>query len=114
MTDSALQAMYEQMSEAEFQRQVIVWAHRGGWLVHHTHDSRHQEWGTDAGFPDLVLARRGVVIFAELKRERERPSRAQRPWLVALTGGSDGVEVCIWRPSEGLAIRDRLCGPVAA
>jgi hypothetical protein len=91
------------VSETEFQRWVIDTAHRAGWLVHHDHDSRKQEWGTDAGFPDLVLARRGRVIFAELKTARGSVMGDQRRWANALIGP---VDFYVWRPAdEGLIER---------
>ena len=62
-----------------------------GWAVHHDRPARRAGagWHTaiqgHAGFPDLVLARRGVVLFRELKgRDKHgrmgRLSSEQRDW----------------------------------
>jgi hypothetical protein len=59
------------MSEAEFQAQVVSLAELRGWRIFHDHDSRRNT----AGLPDLILVRRGRLIFAELKSERGRISR---------------------------------------
>ncbi len=74
-------------SEADFQGWVIDTARRSGWLVHHTRPAmnRRGHYATpiqgDKGFPDLVLARQGRVIFAELKTTKARPSSEQKAWL---------------------------------
>lgn len=66
-----------------------------GWLVYHAHDSRR----STPGFPDLVLCRRGRLIFAELKSQRGALSAAQREWgfALSLTGC---VEYYRWRPAD--------------
>lgn len=80
------------VSEKEFQAAVVQLARLRGWLVYHTFDARRSE----PGFPDLVCARNGRVVFAELKREGGSLSRAQQRWQDAL--GSH--EVYVWRPSD--------------
>ena len=76
------------MSEAAFQQTVIDAARLTGWLVYHTHDSRH----SPAGFPDLVLVRGGRLMFWELKAMRGRASAAQLDWLAALAeAGADAM-----------------------
>jgi hypothetical protein len=60
-----------------------------GWLTYHTHRSDRSE----PGFPDLVLVRQGRLIFAELKRQKTRPTTAQRRWLDALTVVAAPLEV---------------------
>jgi hypothetical protein len=89
---------------------VVDLARLKGWLVYHTHDSRHSA----AGFPDLVLVRRGRLIFAELKRnattERAKARQVtadQAAWLAAL-GDVDGAEVHLWRPVDWSAVKDSL------
>jgi hypothetical protein len=54
----------------------------------------------DAGFPDLVLARDGRVIFAELKTERGKPSPAQDRWMLEIRGRYDTSLCYLWRPSD--------------
>jgi hypothetical protein len=97
------------VSEATFQRWVISTARRNSWLVHHVHDSRKEEWGTDAGFPDLVLARGGRVLFVELKTNRGRPSTAQLKWWSELPNESDGdQQLYVWRPTDEAEIEKVL------
>lgn len=86
------------MTEREFQQQVVDLAGLTGWLVYHTHDSRHSA----QGWPDLVLVRPPELIFAELKTETGRLSTAQKEWLEALTGS--GQRACVWRPADFDAI----------
>lgn len=98
------------LSEASFQRTVIDLARWYGWLVHHSRPARQgQGWATaltgNPGLPDLVLARRGVVILAELKRHGAKPSQAQRAWLAEL--GDAGR---LWKPSDWAAICAELSG----
>jgi hypothetical protein len=56
----------------------------------------------DPGFPDLVLARRGRVIFAELKSEKGHLTKEQASWLGHLSSvrGTIAPEVYEWRPSD--------------
>jgi hypothetical protein len=89
------------MSEAQFQRRVIETAKWYGWLVHHSRPARNSDgsWSTpidgDPGLPDLVLARDGVVLLVELKKDKGRPSKGQLKWLAAL-----GVHGRLWRPAN--------------
>jgi hypothetical protein len=55
------------------------------------------------GAPDLILARNGVVILAELKRQNGRASPHQRLWLAALGGHGR-----LWRPSDWAEIEAEL------
>ncbi len=93
------------ITERDFQRAVVGLARLHGWRVHHTRPAlnRSGQWQTpiqgDAGFPDLVLARNGRVIFAELKRTGRRPTLHQRMWLETLAQ-CDGVEVYLWNPDD--------------
>jgi hypothetical protein len=75
-----------------------------GWRRYHTWLAKH----SPAGFPDEVLLRRNRLIFAELKREKKKPTPAQQEWLEELAefahhvnlGGSARVDVYVWRPSD--------------
>lgn len=60
-----------------------------GWRGYHTHRSQH----SPAGFPDLVLVRRGRLVFAELKRQADRyqPTPAQAAWLEDLREVEDAA-----------------------
>ncbi len=81
------------VTEKAFMQNVLDLARLTGWRCYHTHDSRRSA----AGFPDLVMARDGRVLFAELKSEAGRVSPAQRDWLTAL---ASCAEVFVWRPSD--------------
>lgn len=88
------------ISEADFQRTVIDLAVLSGWTVAHFRPARTDRgWRTamsgHPGAPDLILARRGVVLLAELKRQHGRVSPQQRAWLAQL--GDAGR---LWRPSD--------------
>lgn len=83
------------ISEREFQARIIEEAGANGWLYFHVYDSRQ----CVAGFPDLVLLRAGVLVFAELKVKRNKPTAAQREWLDALAA-VPGITVRHWRPEH--------------
>lgn len=99
------------MTECEFQKLVIDMAHLFGWRVAHFRPARvnrggKETWRTPVsadgvGFPDLVLARSGVVLFRELKTDRGIVSDEQRAWLKA-TGGK------VWRPKHLDLIEETL------
>lgn len=110
MTDGRALLLAHQ-TEAQFQRQVITWAKRSGFLVLHVHNSRGVlEWGTDKGFPDLVLAKAGEPLYLpELKSMQGRLSDAQGAWLTAIRGATS-IEAPVWRPDDADAIRGLLCG----
>ena len=81
------------MSEKDLQRHVVALARVLGYLVFHPWDSRRSEWG----FPDLTLARRGVVLFAELKSATGRLTPAQEAWAAELPNWH------LWRPDDLLS-----------
>lgn len=90
-------------TEAEFQLAVLAYAGIHGWLAHHDRPSQSKDgWVTaiqgDAGFPDLVLARGGIVHHWELKSEKGVVSEAQQEWVDALHGR-------VMRPSQWDVIR---------
>ena len=68
-----------------------------GYLCYHTHDSRRSA----KGFPDLVLAKNGAVLFAELKTDIGVLSNDQIAWLLATHG-------VIWRPKHWEIIEKSL------
>ena len=82
------------MTESELLAAVRAVAWRCGWLTYHTHRSDRSE----PGFPDLCMVRGGRVVFAELKSEKGRVTRAQQTWLDGLEQA--GMEVFVWRPSD--------------
>lgn len=87
-----LSERYLQWSEAEFENEVIAFAKKHGWKVAHFRPAmlRDGRWVTpmkgDTGFPDLVLARNGVVYHWELKAHGRKPSKEQVEWIQALEG----------------------------
>lgn len=102
---AALFPLWTGQSEAEFQSNVIEMASALGWRHYHTHDSRR----SPGGFPDLVLVRRGRLVFAELKRVNERLRDDQREWIediayaeriVGLSSSQRPLQVYVWRPCD--------------
>ena len=81
-----------ELTEKEYQAQIVELAETLGWRIYHTHDSRR----SPAGFPDLVAAHPiGGVIFVEVKARRGRLSQAQRAWLDCLWNAD--ARVFVWR-----------------
>jgi hypothetical protein len=98
------------ISEAQFQQRVLDLARLRGWHVTHFRAVfTSGKWRTPlsghAGFPDLVLARGGRVIIAELKSSTGRLSAEQQAWLAAL-----GPHGRLWRPRDWPAIVAELTG----
>ena len=85
------------MTETEFQNAVIEAACRFGYLCYHTHNSRRSA----PGFPDLVLAKNGAVLIAELKTDTGVVTTDQKAWLLAAHG-------VIWRPKHWDVIEKSL------
>jgi hypothetical protein len=94
------------MSESELQTNITAMAHNLGWLVHAERRARiaradgsiYHETPVqgDAGFFDLVLAKGGYVILAELKSENGRLSAEQKEWQFS-------AKTChVWRPIDWL------------
>lgn len=107
-----LTTLSDLVTEEQFTAEVVELAGLFGWHVMHPRPARRAggEWRTamqgDAGFPDLVLARDGEVIVAELKTNRGRTTAAQDAWIEAL-----GAFAEVWRPRDMDAIESRLRGP---
>lgn len=79
--------------EKAFQQAVLDYARLMGWMVYHTHDSRHSA----AGFPDLVMVRQGRMVVAELKRVGGKPTAEQAAWLAEM-GAVAGCDSYSWTP----------------
>lgn len=92
-----------EITEHEWQKNVIDLAHLFGWKVAHFRPAQTTKgWRTPvaadgAGWPDLVLVRDRIVA-AELKREGGKVAPAQQEWLDALQAA--GAETHVWRPSD--------------
>jgi len=96
------------LSEADFQQRIIDLAQFRGWHVYHARPARTEKgWRTPGqgnhGLPDLVLARSGAVILAELKSAKGKPTIDQLSWLAA--AGPHGY---LWRPADWPAIVEVL------
>lgn len=87
------------ITEKQFEAQVKDLAKLLGWKYYHTWRSIH----SPAGFPDVVMVRNGLVIFAELKSEKGKMSEAQEQWideLKVVANHSLGVMAFVWKPSD--------------
>lgn len=88
------------LSEADWQQRVMDYAVLRYWRVcHHRPARTDRGWRTPmqghAGLPDLILARGGHVLLAELKTEKGKPTPEQAAWLTCL-----GEHGRLWRPSD--------------
>jgi len=98
------------ISEAEFQATVLDLAQSLGWYCHHEYGSQRAPRGrnmrqiTNKGFPDLVLAKNSITIYAELKTEKGKVDKNQWEWLYLLTGLKKGQTVCQKRSTEGVTV----------
>ena len=93
------------MSEKEFQEQVVLLAEKHHWQVAHTFSRKVKGW------PDLVLVRRSAMVCLELKAERGQPSPEQDDWIHTLSG-VDGVVARVVKPSDWEEI-SRMLKPLA-
>lgn len=95
------------MTEVELQGIVVKMAEANGWMVK-PHDKANQGSGnrrahrneTANGFPDLVLARDGWVLFLELKKQDGRLSQEQVDWSMALPSNGGPTHYEVIRPSD--------------
>lgn len=90
-------------SEASFREAVQGLARWSGWMVYYVPDSR---WTDVRGWPDLVLARDGRVLFRELKTDVGKVTEEQRWWLDQLTKA--GCDAGVWRPADWAKIEQEL------
>ena len=90
------------MTETQFQKAVVELAALLGWFTFHAARIKgHLRTPSSVGFPDLVLAKDGVVLFAELKTDKGRLSKHQIAWLLETHG-------VIWRPKHWAIIERSL------
>ena len=92
------------ISEKDFLKTIIDYAHLRGWSIAHFRTSMTQSgrWATavqadGAGFPDLVIVRE-KVIYAEVKANKGRLSPDQVEWRERLLGAHQ-TYYC-WMPSD--------------
>jgi hypothetical protein len=88
------------VSEDDLKARVLDLAKLKGWMVVHYRPARTAKgWRTplegDKGCPDIILARRGVVLLVELKSATGGPTKEQRAWLDALGGHAR-----LWKPKD--------------
>lgn len=99
----------DNISELAFQAQIIGMARLYRWLIVHHRPAlnRSGKWSTpmegDRGFPDLVLAKNGYIILAELKTNTGKLGLGQQEWLTAL-----GAHARLWRPKDWKEIHAEL------
>lgn len=74
-------------SESLLKAIVIGLAVDHGWKVFHlTHDGVKKPQKSAKGFPDLTLARRGTILFLELKKQKGELEPEQEAWRDQLIG----------------------------
>lgn len=95
-----------EISERDFQAEVLRLAKRHGWLSYHTHDSRRSA----KGFPDLVMVRPPQLLFAELKTNTGKLTPEQQDWLDHLN--ASGAVACVWRPKDWPMIERALSATI--
>ena len=88
-------------TEDEFRASVVDMATRFKWRVYHVLDSR-KSIKQGNGFPDLVLLRRGQLMFVELKTKDGRLEPKQVEWRDELREA--GQDWRLWRPADMDAI----------
>jgi hypothetical protein len=101
-----------ELSEADWQIQVIELAQLYRWRIHHCRPAQNSrgQYSTpiqgDPGFPDLVLARGGRVLFIECKTNSGVLTGDQQAWRDHLLGG--GAEWFCWRPRHWPEVQETL------
>lgn len=102
----------ESISEDAFKGRVMQTAVLYGWRVCHVRPAlkANGKWVTPieghVGLPDLILARDGAVILAELKSSTGRTTDDQRKWLAA--AGTNGR---LWAPADWPEVLAELSSP---
>lgn len=100
-------------TEAQFQKWVMDLAKLRKWLIVHiraqevTDPDGAKRWSVPyeghKGLPDLIMARRGIVLLVELKSSEGMATAAQKEWLKA--AGPSGR---LWRPADKAVIQREL------
>jgi hypothetical protein len=96
------------MTEEQLTQVVLELAKFYGWKVVHFRPARTRHGFVtavqgDIGSPDVILARRGVVLMAELKTERGRLTPQQKHWAQEI-----GEQYRCWRPRDLDQIKKEL------
>lgn len=105
------------IKERDFSVAIREYAEGHGWLVHYQQTTGFMgsggKWRAMApgGWPDLIMARNGEMIAAELKREiggkAGEPREDQRAWLSAIDA-VEGASAYHWKPHQSAEILERL------
>jgi Holliday junction resolvase len=82
------------VTEKALSQAIFNYAQQRGWLAYRTYDSRRSA----PGFPDLVLVRGEVTIFAELKNVKGKLTEDQEQWSATLLAA--GQNWYLWRPAD--------------
>ncbi len=101
-------------TEKEFQKSVIEMARFFGWRVAHFRTAMNSRGhymtpvaADGKGFPDLCMARRERIVFAELKRKGIRKvAPEQAIWHEVLTRTT--AEMYVWNPLDWDSIEQVL------
>lgn len=86
------------MTEAELLAEVTDLCGQLGLIWHHCAASARCRG--PRGFPDLVIAGLGGVIFAELKTTEGDTTAEQDRWLYTLARSNLDTRVFTWRPAD--------------
>lgn len=93
--------------ESDFRRAVLDLADRFGWKVYAPQPKHKPQGYTPKGWPDLTLARRGRIVFLELKKQKGGTvTTEQQEWIdeLACVGapqmGRGPVTAAIVRPDD--------------
>ena len=99
---TARAAMARHMTEDELLQAITDAATYLGWRWHHVRRSDKALQMGSPGFPDLVLARNGRVLFLELKGRRAKFRPGQLEWIGATTliPADERVQAFVIRPDN--------------
>lgn len=86
---------YDDVSEKDWQQQVLDLLGYNGWKTMHVFDSRRSV----PGWPDVFALhpRSGDRLVAELKTEKGKATPAQLEWLAWFE--VCGIDAVVWKPS---------------
>lgn len=88
-----MSTLAQYQTERQFQAAVREYGELCGWKVRQ--EPMHRSTMADPGFPDLVFARAGAVLFVECKVGKNRLSRYQQAWAEAI-----GEQWRLWTPES--------------
>lgn len=86
------------MGEGELRGHVVELIDQRRWLYLKAHPDSRRDRESTSGFPDLLIAGLGGVLFRELKNQSDTASRGQLAWGGVLRAA--GQDWAIWRPAD--------------